>query len=181
MFLSAVVLGTGLAFAAWWYTRQEDPRGVSGLMKVKTCKACNLGLPVSHFPTVRSSLCNGCSSLRPRKAHRKPGFERRIFQNQLSRMRLCLKRAGVKISSAESRKLLGADCDTLSRHLVCQFKQGMTRDNYGSQWHVDHKIPISAFNLSLPESRRKAFHYTNLQPMNILDNISKGCSLKLNQ
>jgi len=54
-----------------------------------------------------------------------------------------------------------------------QFKPGMTWDNRG-EWHIDHVIPISAFDLSDPVQQAKCFHYTNLQPLWGIDNIRKG-------
>jgi len=50
----------------------------------------------------------------------------------------------------------------------------MTWDNYGSAWHVDHIIPLAAYDLTDPEQQRQAFHYTNLQPMWAHENMAKG-------
>ena len=34
----------------------------------------------------------------------------------------------------------------LKSHLESQFTAEMNWDNYGSYWHIDHKVPISFFN-----------------------------------
>ena len=60
--------------------------------------------------------------------------------------------AGISGSLAKGSKagrkwqaLVGYDLAALVQHLESQFLPGMTWDNYG-EWHVDHVIPISAFN-----------------------------------
>ncbi len=51
----------------------------------------------------------------------------------------------------------------------------MTWDNHGMKgWHVDHVIPLAAFDLRDEGQRRKAFHYTNLQPLWAHDNLMKN-------
>jgi hypothetical protein len=51
----------------------------------------------------------------------------------------------------------------------------MTWENYGRKgWHIDHKKPISCFDLNDQEQLKEACHYTNLQPMWAIENIKKG-------
>lgn len=46
--------------------------------------------------------------------------------------------------------LVGYTIEELKKHLEKQFLLGMSWDNRGD-WHIDHKIPISAFNFNKPE------------------------------
>ena len=50
----------------------------------------------------------------------------------------------------------------------------MTRENYGEVWEVDHIRPICSFDLSDPEQVKACFHHSNLQPLFIEENRSKG-------
>ena len=96
----------------------------------------------------------------------------RIAENLRSRIRIALKQAnGTK--SARTLELLGCDIEFLRQHLSNQFTEGMTWDNYG-EWHVDHIKPCSAFDLTDPEQQLQCFHYTNLQPLWAIDNLSKS-------
>lgn len=70
---------------------------------------------------------------------------------------------------------LGYTQQDLINHLDSLLNDGMTWENYG-KWHVDHKIPIDAFNfmsMNDPEFK-KCWSLENLQPMWEEENISKG-------
>ena len=73
-----------------------------------------------------------------------------------------------------TEKLLGCTFKELKNHLESQFKEGMSWENYGFYgWHADHIIPLSSFNLNNEEEQKKAFHFTNLQPLWAQENLKK--------
>lgn len=75
-----------------------------------------------------------------------------------------------------TEQLLGCSYEELVAHLTSLFQEGMTWENYG-EWQVDHKRPLSSFDLTDPAQLAQAAHYTNLQPLWWSDNLSKGDSL----
>lgn len=75
--------------------------------------------------------------------------------------------------SGHSIDLLGCSVDELKVHLEQQFEPGMTWDNYG-EWHIDHIIPCSYFDLTKEEDQRICFNYRNLQPLWAKDNTKKS-------
>jgi hypothetical protein len=61
-------------------------------------------------------------------------------------------------------------------NLEKQFISGMTWENYGYYgWHVDHKIPLASAKTK--EELIKLCHYTNLQPLWMDENLSKGAKI----
>lgn len=70
--------------------------------------------------------------------------------------------------------LTGLTRDALFQHLTSQLKPGMTVENYGKVWHIDHIVPCAAFNLEDINEVRRCFHYTNLRPEFAKANMSKG-------
>lgn len=69
-------------------------------------------------------------------------------------------------------EIVGCTPDFLRQHLERQFKPGMTWENYGSHWHVDHRIPLASGNSS--DEIKGLSHWTNLQPLEALENIIKS-------
>lgn len=66
--------------------------------------------------------------------------------------------------------------DELREHIERQFTKGMTWENYGSFWHVDHIIPVSSFNITGPDCDdfKACWALTNLRPLKAEENLSKG-------
>ena len=64
-------------------------------------------------------------------------------------------------------KLVGYTVEQLKAHLEKSFLPGMTWENYGTVWEVDHKVPIAAFNFERPEDIdfRLCWSLKNLRPM----------------
>ena len=70
--------------------------------------------------------------------------------------------------------------EDLRNHLERQFKDGMTWENYGKDgWVIDHKIPISIFNITGMKSNgfKKCWDLSNLQPMWGKENNKKSNKL----
>ena len=111
-------------------------------------------------------------------AWRREYTKKRLQENPNERLATALRirllqaiKGTVKTGSAV--KSLGCTVDYARQHIESQFKKGMHWENHG-KWHIDHKTPLSWFDLSNPEELEKACHYSNLQPLWREENISKG-------
>lgn len=74
-------------------------------------------------------------------------------------------------------ELIGCSMSEFISHIEGQFIDGMFWHNYGNgdgRWNIDHKVPIAAHDISTEDGQKKAFHFTNCQPMWFKENCSKN-------
>jgi len=87
---------------------------------------------------------------------------------------------GVK-KGRQWESLVGYDADTLMEHLVAKFTEGMTLEKFQKGLiHIDHKIPVSAFNFETPDDFdfKRCWALENLQPLWAKDNLRKSNKLE---
>lgn len=111
--------------------------------------------------------------------------ERRRYREKYSFSINFSKQIGRSLMNGKSgnswKRLVGYTVSDLKSHLEKQFHNGMTWANYGVYgWHIDHKIPITAFNLKTYETIdfKKCWALDNLQPLWAKENISKSNKLE---
>lgn len=78
-------------------------------------------------------------------------------------------------------KLIGCSIEDFWIYLESKFEPGMTRENYGKVWHIDHIMPCAIFDLTKPEHQKRCFHFSNLQPLFAEDNRRKSDKIVTNQ
>jgi len=109
------------------------------------------------------------------KAYKKNRYhtdiEFRLLELYRNRLRKYVKSEN---KSGTTKQLIGCSIAELKQHLEKQFDDKMSWENYGSYWHVDHIIPCASFDLTDPEQQKECFHYTNLQPLEAIENKKKG-------
>lgn len=73
---------------------------------------------------------------------------------------------------------LGYTPQELAAHIERKFKRGMTWERFNAgEIHIDHIVPVSAFDLSNPIEVVKCWSLSNLQPLWAKDNMVKGAKL----
>lgn len=101
--------------------------------------------------------------------------KRRLREDPAFRIGECLRNRvycvlrGLSKSKA-SFELTGADFISVIRS---RLKPGMTMQNYGKTWHVDHVVPCRWFDLTDPLHQRACFHHSNMQPEYAERNVAK--------
>lgn len=97
---------------------------------------------------------------------------RRLRKNVSNRVLKALKNRKMSKSCME---LIGCNLKELIAHIESQFVEGMGWHNMGrGGWHVDHKRPISWFNILDKNELLMAMNYKNLQPLWESENCKKG-------
>ena len=90
------------------------------------------------------------------------------------RIKRCMhKHLGQSTKSIKWSAVLGYSMQELADHLERQFTDGMSWDNKG-EWHIDHIIPASSFDLTDENQLRACMALTNLRPLWGRENIKKG-------
>ena len=102
----------------------------------------------------------------------------RMISTMRNRLRDFFKSSNIKKTN-KTFDMVGCTPEFLMEHLESQFKDGMTRENYGFKgWHIDHIIPLASAGTDI-EKAEKLCHYTNLQPLWWWENFSKGDKIAL--
>jgi len=98
--------------------------------------------------------------------------EYKLVHRLRERQRKILKR-GKSAKLMSTMEALDCTAKELVQHLERQFTDGMTWENMGTAWHVDHVLEIARFDLADPKQYGCAFHYSNLQPLSIENHRTK--------
>ena len=103
------------------------------------------------------------------KQKRKTNINFKLKKNISRRIREMLKQNKSDITI----QYCGCSLKQLKVHLEARFTDGMTWNNYGNLWHIDHIIPCNAWDLVNKFEIVCCFNFRNLQPMWGGENISK--------
>lgn len=138
------------------------------------CKIC--GSTKDIFKNGRSNICRRCLKNTDKKYTRKSTPKQKV-SDAISR--------GIRNSIANNKKgmhwekIVHFSLEELMKHLESKFKEGMSWDNYGSEWHIDHIRPIANFSFSSFKEKEflECWSLKNLQPLWAEENLKKGCKI----
>lgn len=169
------------------YHAKDSPRLKENLKEGhKVCCGCKQELPLDNFKPGKGRFnvgpkCKPCFNKEwneyqkrtgQNKAHNK--FKRKTDPQwklkQILRGRLldALKRHtnGGKVNKKHSSiDLLGCSIDKFKLYIENQFLKGMTWENHGIIWEIDHIKPCSSFDLTDLKQQQECFHFLNQQPL----------------
>lgn len=111
-----------------------------------------------------------------KKLQLKTNIQLKISEALRRRLYMAMKRNS---KSGSAVRDLGCTIDELKLHLERQFDARMHWGNCGEYWHIDHITPLASFDLTDREQFLRAVHWTNLQPLEKIENIKKGARLPL--
>jgi len=74
-------------------------------------------------------------------------------------------------------KLRYEDCMQQINHVNKYLLEGMTKENFGKIWGLDHIVPIDLFDINDEAEKKLCYNYQNIIPMFNIDNRVKGASV----
>ena len=113
------------------------------------CKECGVASICEHGRERNvCKECNGASICEHDKRHsRCPMCDKQGYISDIVRSRVNIALKTKK--ELPSKKYVGCGIHELVEHIEKQFKPNMSWENYGTLWHIDHKIPLKYENPSL--------------------------------
>lgn len=96
-------------------------------------------------------------------------------ENDYNYKRACTLRSRLLefIKKGTRSKVVSCNRDFFIKWLQFNFKEDMNMENRGDIWCIDHVLPCSYFNLENDEEEKKCFHWTNLRPLYVKDNLKR--------
>ena len=153
------------------------------------CKSCKKGFNKKHYQANKESIKQYYQDNKERRKEYEQANRERINQwykerrkkdplfklkgNLRNRTYKAFKNKGYS-KNTKTQEMLGVEWEIAKQHIERQFKKGMKWENQG-EWHIDHIIPLTS--AKTPERLKQLCHYTNLQPMWSVDNLSKSASI----
>ena len=149
-----------------FYKHETNADGRAGTCKVCRCKQTRKRYATD--PDHRSRHNKLCTKRSKERYHRDPIFR---IKNRL-RVRMNQALDG-NLKHDRTVALLGCSVEFFKGSIESMFTEGMEWGTRGS-FEIDHIIPLIAFDLTDEFQQKKAFHYTNCQPLYEYENRQKG-------
>lgn len=126
----------------------------------KQCKYCN---EIKHKDRFRYNRlkCRDCERDEPTEK-----FKRYIR----TRIYNCLRNRN---KSKHSVEYLGCSSDDYFKWIF-NYDNNCNLSNHGKEWHIDHVIPISKFDLNNEQQQMLAFNWRNTMPLSCEENLIKN-------
>lgn len=80
--------------------------------------------------------------------------------------------------SSKIREYVGLSFMEIKAWINKRMLPGMTWNNYGSEWVIDHVVPLRLFDLSKESDCKMVWNYRNLMPLFKEDNLHKEGDLR---
>lgn len=148
------------------------------------CKACKIELANTHYIDNKEqhlehkkeyylqnkdAVVRRVMDYRNERLRTDPHFK--MIENTRTLIRNAFKRKFTK-KSGKTLDILGCNFEHFKSHIENKFDEKMNWDNQGTYWVLDHIKPIALAETY--DDIIRLNHYTNFQPLEKLENISKG-------
>jgi len=83
----------------------------------------------------------------------------------------------IRSKTKPTLEFLGCSMEYFKNWTEYQFDENMNWKNMGSYWHFDHVKPCSSFDFSSENDILECYQWTNIRPLEAIQNISKGSKI----
>ena len=142
------------------------------------CKKCSC-VRAKHFRIKNYDKLKAYRIANKTKRNKQSGiYQKHKYKTDLTFRIKCILRSRVRkvckniVKRGSGVSDLGCSVPEFRKYIESQFSEGMTWQNYG-EWHLDHIVPLSKFNLQDRQQFLIACNYSNMQPMWSNDNLKK--------
>jgi len=150
----------------------EDKTGLmikQSVIKINFDRLLNYGINTSKPESIATHPLNiPALKRRTKMSPEKEG----VIKACRTRLHRIFKNKGIG-KQKHTREYIGCDYDFLMKWLSFNLQEGMTLENRGAIWHIDHVLPISTFDIG-QDMNHVCFHWVNLAPLTATENLSKG-------
>ena len=125
--------------------------------------------------------CNYCHEIKPKDRYRHNRLkckdcERDEPISKLIRSVRSRILSAIKTKSKRTVSYLGCNCSDYLKWLLSN-NDSFAFSNYGRDWHIDHVIPVSKFDLKNEEQQLLAFNWRNTMPLSVKENLMKNSKI----
>lgn len=136
------------------------------------CKECASKARQTYYQKNRKKIIQQTTNYKANKIKNDPIFKFEV------RLRNRLYRAlNGRYKSHSTLEYLGCTPQFFQDWMIFQLYDGMTIENYGKVWHIEHVKPCASFDLSNEADIAKCFCWENLRPLLASKNLHKGTKI----
>jgi uncharacterized protein YxeA len=135
------------------------------------CKSCSSEKRIEYCENNKDKINETRRNYEKEKTKNDIDFKFRKYLR--SRIYMALTTQGTK-KNKRTWKYINCTSDFFKKWIVYQLYDGMTLENYGNYWHIDHVKPCSKFDLTKDEEINECFSWKNLRPLRCDKNKKKN-------
>jgi len=140
------------------------------IILIKVCKVCNTEKVKLKENTHRWSCINENCSSKGKKFKYETTSSYKLKKSLSVRLRQLI----TNKKKGDTVKYLDCSIKQLKKWLEYNFEEGMTWDNYGTIWHLDHIKPCNSYDFKNLEEIEECFNWKNIRPCFAIENLKKA-------
>lgn len=135
------------------------------------CKSCSSEKRIEYYKNNKEEVIKQTNNYKVEKMKVDPTFKMERYMR--ARIYMAFTTKGLKKSN-RTWKYINCSSDFFKKWIEFQLYDGMTLENYGNFWHIDHVKPCASFDLGKEEHINECFSWKNMRPLRSEKNKKKN-------